>query len=179
VTLALFALGCEYDDTPVQTDSDPYPCGEPAASIIDKDAEVEADPGGGVGVVYEYLEGGTWRVTLACDTPQSGYACYWDVLAWPTSDGEIFDFDTTGFEGGDVVGHEYDGALHIMTTTGDDLDIVTFEATPGETLRFDALVGDAANGQYYCSNPYTFWTGEGALHTGSPSNVLDLAPSEP
>ena len=37
--------------------------------------------------------------------------------------------------------------------------------------RFDALLDG------YCANPYMYWAGGGAVHTGSPSNPLDLVPT--
>jgi hypothetical protein len=44
---------------------------------------------------------------------------------------------------------------------------------PRTAIRFDALLDGT------CANRYMFWFGEEALHSGAPSNPIDLTPNEP
>jgi hypothetical protein len=171
LVLTYLTLGCDYGGS--EATSQGYACGEPRESTVDTGAELELEAGDGVGLLIEYLGEGQWRTRASCDTPSSGYDCYWDVLVWPHDEVEFSDFTAEGLEAGDSVSREWDGALHLTWMTGADFDGVTFGATPGGALRFDALLDG------YCAHPYIYWVGDGAVHTGSPSNPLDLTPTEP
>jgi hypothetical protein len=169
VTLVLVS-GCDYGG-PEGEPMTPA-CGDTAQASIDSGAELEITAGEGVGVFYEHLGEGIWRVTTTCDTPISGEYCYWDVLVSALGGAELGDVSAMSFESGDAFGYEYDGALHLITDTSDDTDAITLAATPGATLRFDAYLDG------YCASPYVFWIGEEAVHTGAPGNPLELTPSE-
>ncbi len=167
--LAAAAAGCGYGgDDPPPSD---WTCGEPRSSTIDSGAELDIAAGEGVGVFFEYLGQGEWRVSTSCDTSSSGYDCSWDVVVWPL-EGDIADFSSTGLEAGDAIERQLDGSLRLIASTATDLDGTVFAATPGAPLRFDALLDGA------CANAYMYWIGDGAVHTGSPSNPLDLTPTE-
>ncbi len=166
--IAALVAGCGYggdDAKPVA-----YSCGEPRGSIIDTGAELEITPGEGVGVFFEYLGQGKWRLSTSCDTASSGYECFWDVIVVPL-EGDLGDHSSLGFEAGDSVERQFDGSMRVLAYTNDDLDAVEFDATPGAALRFDALLDGG------CANAYMYWIGDGAVHTGAPSNPLDLTPT--
>jgi hypothetical protein len=165
----LVCLGCDYGGGNGTTAYSG--CGETRSASIDTGAELDITPGEGVGVFFEYLGAGEWRLSTTCDTTSSGYQCYWDVIVWPLDDGELFDFQSDGLEAGDALERDFDGSLRLITYTRADIDGVVFAATPGGALRFDALL----DGE--CANPYMFWIGDGAVHTGSPSNPIDLVPT--
>ena len=173
VVLAWLVVGCGYGGESSQGPYDSYACGEPRDALIDTGAELELDAGQGVGLLMEYLGDGEWHVRTSCDTLKSGYDCAWDILIWPEEGDTLSDFTGEDLEAGDALARELDGALHLSWLTGSDFDGVTFDATPGGLLRFDALLDGA------CANPYMYWIGDGAVHTGSPSNPLDLTPTEP
>jgi hypothetical protein len=171
VASAALVFGCGYGGGEAAPASSG--CGEetPRSAGIDTAAELDITPGQGVGVFFEYLGGGNWRLTTTCDTPSSGYECFWDVIVWPLADGQIFDFASEGLEAGDAVQRDVDDSLHLFAYTDADSDGVDFSTTPGAPLRFDALLDGG------CANAYMYWVGGGAVHTGSPSNPLDLVPT--
>ena len=173
VVLAWLAVGCGYGGESSDGPYEAYACGAPRDALIDTGAELELEPGEGVGLLMEYLGDGEWHVRTTCDTLQSGYECAWDVLIWPEDGASLSDFTGEDLEAGDALARDWDGALHLSWFTGEDADGVTFDATPGGTLRFDALLDNS------CANPYMYWISDGGVHTGSPSNVLDLTPTEP
>jgi hypothetical protein len=170
--LALVATACDYGG-PEASDEVVPECGERASTGVDTGAELDIVPGDGAGAFIEYLDDGSWRVTTTCDSGESGSECYWDVFVWPTSaDDTLLDFVSQSIEAGDAIGYEYDGALHLVTSTGSDTDGVLFDATPGAALNFEIYLDG------YCGSPYTFWIGDGAVHGGAPGNPLELVPSE-
>jgi hypothetical protein len=156
VVLAWLLVGCGYGGDASEGPYETYPCGSPRQALIDTGAELELDAGKGVGLLMEYLGDGEWRVRTSCDTRRSGYDCDWDILIWAEEGNTLSDFTGEDLEAGDVVGREWDGALHLRWITGTD-----------------SLLDGA------CANPYMYWIGDGAVHTGSPSNPLDLTPTEP
>ena len=168
LTLALF--GCEYSDgegAPATSS-----CGEIREALIDTGAELEIDPGAGVGVFVEYLGEGEWHVRTTCDTAASGNTCYWDLVITALDGGELFDFTSEDFDPNDSVGYEAEGSLRAVVITGQDVDGLRFQATPGGRIRFDAYLDG------YCAHPYVFWAGDGAVHTGAPGNPVEFLPSE-
>ncbi len=170
VAAAAAASGCDYggaEGTEVVRG-----CGDLAAATVDTAAELEIVPGEGVGVFFEYLGDGAWRVATACDTVSSGNDCFWDVLINASAEGALGDFSSEGLETGDAIGYEPDGTLHFITETGTDVDAIMIGATPGSPVVFEAYLDG------YCASPYMFWIGEGAVHGGSPGNPLELTPSE-
>lgn len=169
----LLVVGCGYGGESGDGPYDDYICGAPRSAVVDTGAGLELEPGEGVGLLIEYLGDGQWHVRTSCDTSKSRYDCHWDVLIWPEENEPLYDFRAEGLEAGDSISREWDGSLHLSWLTGTDFDGVTFETTPGALVRFDALLDGA------CANPYFYWVGDGALHTGSPSNPLDLIPSDP
>jgi hypothetical protein len=169
--IVMAVSGCDYGGSEGNDHVVPE-CGRSASAIVDTAAELDIAPGEGAGIYIEYLDEGAWRVTTTCDTPASGAECYWDVFVWPSGDDALVDFTSQGFEAGDAVGYEFDGALHLVTVTGADTDVVLFEATAGAPLQFESYLDG------YCAGPYTFWIGDGAVHGGAPGNPLELSPSE-
>jgi len=58
-----------------------------------------------------------------------------------------------------------------VTETTNELDGMTFDMDPGSAITLDAVLDDQ------CAPEFLFWIGDGALHTGAPSNPLTLTPS--
>jgi hypothetical protein len=61
--------------------------------------------------------------------------------------------------------------VRLVARTGKDFDGFSFQTDPGAAVQIDALLDDAPG------NRYLFWVGDGALHSGAPSNPIDLVPS--
>ena len=169
--VAVAALGCDYGGGEGKTPT-VSGCGEPASTTVDTGAELEITAGEGVGAFFEYLGDGTWRVTTTCDTPVSGNECFWDVFVGVSGDGVLGDFSAQGLEAGDIVGFEQSGTLHMLTVTTEDTDALLIDATPGAALVLEVYLDG------YCASPYMFWIGDGAVHSGSPGNPLEITPSE-
>jgi hypothetical protein len=58
-----------------------------------------------------------------------------------------------------------------VSRTGQDLDGFSFQTEPGAPIELDVLLDNGPG------NRYLFWVGDGALHSGAPSNPIDLIPS--
>ena len=167
---AMAALGCDYGGSEGSTPT-VSGCGEPAGATVDTGAELEITIGEGVGAFFEYLGDGAWRVTTTCDTPVSGHECFWDIFVGAGGDGALGDFGGEGLEAGDAIGYEQNGMLHFLTLTTEDSDVMLLDATPDAPLIFEVYLDG------YCASPYMFWIGEGAVHSGSPGNPLELTPA--
>lgn len=157
--------GCSsYGPTPVEV----------ADSVIDTGATLsEIDPGQGAGAFVEYQAGGHWRVFTACDTEVSGYDCRWDIIVSVAAGDDLIDFAEEELEGSDYLGWRDSRSVRMVSVNTNDFDGFTFDATPGATVRVDVYLDDAP------APSYIYWVGGGGLHQGSPTNPLDLTPSDP
>jgi hypothetical protein len=179
VPLALFCAACTYDNGDAQRlvfdpQTSGVQCGTQATSTIDVGAQVDVDAGQGAGVYVEYATGGHWHLRTSCDTDKSNTSCAWDVLVYPTdSTNALSNFVPENLESGDSL-HPYadtSDTYQLNATTTTDLDGFTFDGNPGGAVTVDALLDGT------CAVDYFFWVGNGALHSGSPSNPLNLVPS--
>ena len=180
IPFLFLAAACTYDNGDahrVITDSQqPDPmveCGTVARSTIDVDSQIDIDPGAGAGVFIEYATGGHWHVRTSCDTAKGSAACVWDVLVSPETGHSLSNFAPEALESNDSL-HEYvssPGTWQLNANTSSDIDGFTFDGDPGAAVEVDALLDGV------CAVPYFFWVGDGALHPGSPSNPLILAPA--
>jgi hypothetical protein len=147
--------------------------------MIDAGGAVELDPGAGVGVAIAYAGAGRWQVTTACDTTQTHEACQFDVLV--SSDGsgeELSDGAGVDLEGDDQLSVLDPFALELAVVTEEDLDGMTFSASPGTAVRVSALLYDPLSD--WADDPRMLsWVGHGAVNWGAPSNPIDLTPDQP
>jgi len=148
----------------------PVFCGDIEEAIIDTDEALEVDPGVGAGAFVEYESGGTYFVTTSCDG-NDGAACFWDILVTPLDGAPVLGLSPFDLEGDDSVSISEGNSVRFVATTGIDFDGFTLQTDPGVGIRFDGLLDQA------CGNRYLFWVGDGALHSGAPSNPIDLVPS--
>ncbi|MBI3204109.1 MAG: hypothetical protein HYZ29_21415 [Myxococcales bacterium] len=150
------------------------PPDDAAESTIDTGATLaEIEPGQGAGAFVEYEQGGKWRVFTACDTAITDYDCPWDIIVAVDEKSELVDFAAEGLEGSDSVAWRTSSGVRMVATNTLDFDGFTFETTPGATVRVDVYLDDAP------APAYIYWVGDGGLHQGSPTNPIDLTPSEP
>lgn len=136
---------------------------------IDTGATLSVEPGDGVGVFVEHVEGGRWRISTSCDTNFSGYACAFNLnlqaLGLRIVELQDLDSDDAVSEGVDLV--------YFDPMTAFDSDAILLDAEPGASLRLEVFL----DGQ---SEPrFTYWIGDGILNTGAPSNPVDFRPAEP
>lgn len=136
---------------------------------IDTDELLDVDAGVGAGAFVEYEAGGTYHITTSCD---SGSDCLWDIMVQPLA-GTIVSAAPLDLEGDDSLSFGADDQLRLVAYTGRDFDGFMVQTEPGAPLRVDVLLDNA------CGNRYLFWVGDGALHSGAPSNPIDLSPSAP
>ncbi|HET7541043.1 MAG TPA: hypothetical protein VFK05_14265 [Polyangiaceae bacterium] len=180
VLVPLFSIACTYDngDAHRVTNPDPPPCADsaptPVQTWIDTDAQIELQPGRGAGVYVEYAAGGKWRLNTTCDAEQSSAPCIWDVIVTPEDGRSISNVVAQDLEADtDSVGPytEYPRAINLLAETTSDVDGVSFDTEPGSAVSVDVFLDGS------CALPYFFWVGDGAVHTGSPSNPLVLIPT--
>jgi hypothetical protein len=120
-------------------------------------------------VFIEYGEGGRWHVFAACDTDLSGLPCEFNVIA--TVEGGFADNEVgESLESGDSV-EAYDDAVELAATTNSDFDGMTFDAPVGATVRFEVYLDGLLDARFI------YWVGGGALHSGAPTDPIDLKPS--
>jgi len=181
IPLVLLSAACTYDNGDARRITDPSnDCpnnpAQPIQTWIDVDAKVEIHPGQGAGVFIEYAAGGHWTVRTACDTAavKDAAPCGWDILFTPEDNRSIKNVVPYDLESStDSVGvYPRDPrSYQLIAETGSDLDGVTFDTEPQSGLSVDAFLDGV------CARPYFFWVGDGAAHTGSPSNPLQLIPT--
>ncbi len=173
-----FFAACGYGDHSMHGDGyDPNYMPSPApvqgdieSSTIDADQLLDVEPGAGAGAFIEYESGGTYRVTTSCDVGQ-GSACNWDIVVTPLDDAALLGVAPVDLESDDTVTIGSGNQLRFVALTGKDFDGFTFQTDPGAAIELDALLDNGA------ANRYLFWVGDGALHSGAPSNPIDLVPS--
>jgi hypothetical protein len=150
------------------------PADNPQTLDIDTGATLMAMGGAGVGIFIEYAEGGAWTVFTACDTNTSGEPCDIDVFVTPVApSASIVSVVGTAFQGQDAIETQCDGTVHLFVETTTGLDGMTFKATEDATMEFEVFLGGIRQPQF------VFWVGDGILHTGSPTDPLDLSPILP
>lgn len=148
----------------------PPPAGDVESSTIDVDQLLDVSPGEGAGAFFEYETGGTYHVTTSCDVDNGG-ECLWDIVIVPLDDKPLHVFAPYELEQDDSLTFGYGNQLRLIAYTGRDFDGVDFQTDPGAAIQVDALLDDGA------ANRYLFWVGDGALHSGAPSNPVNLIPS--
>ncbi len=146
------------------------PQGDIESATIDVDQQLDVEPGAGAGTFVEYDAGGTYHVTTSCDIAQ-GSACNWDIIVTPLHDAALLGVAPVDLESDDSVTIGSGNQVRLVALTGRDFDGFTLQTDPGAAIELDALLDDGA------ANRYMFWVGDGALHSGAPSNPVDLVPS--
>jgi hypothetical protein len=157
-----------YDDGSTYTP--PPSSADIETATIDTDQLLDVDPGVGAGAFFEYESGGVYHVTTSCDVG-SGSDCRWDIVVTPLNDATIQSVAPLDLEKDDSLAFGYGNQLQLVARTGNDFDGFSFQTDPGVGIEVDALLDDGA------ANRYLFWVGDGALHSGAPSNPVDLIPS--
>jgi hypothetical protein len=143
----------------------------PRTLDIDTDAILTAKGGAGVGIFFEYATGGLWTVYTTCDTTLSQDPCDIDVFVAPVDpSATITNVDGKAFQGMDEVDVDQTGIVHMFVETTIGLDGMTFTGTPGAAMEFDVYLDGAEQPQFL------YWVGDGVLHTGSPTDPVNLAP---
>lgn len=143
----------------------------PAESVIDVDRQIEVDAGQGAGMFVEYSSGGHWQVRTSCDTLRTNTTCAWDIIVTPQDGSLLSNVTPTELEPADSL-TAYDATSYqLRTNTSTDLDGFSFDSDPGAAVRIDALLDET------CATQFFYWVGDGALHSGSPTNPIDLVPS--
>ena len=141
-------------------------------ATIDADELLDVEAGVGAGAFIEYDTGGTYHVTTSCDADNGG-DCFWDIIVRPLDGAPLISASAVDLEEDDSLSFGADDQLRLVANTGRDFDGFTIQTEPGAALEVDALLDNA------CGNRYLFWVGDGALHSGAPSNPIDLVPSAP
>jgi hypothetical protein len=174
--LALLVAGCDSGHHDVIYVDDSAIC-EPGVVTADIDRAVflELDAGYYAQASVEYAGDGFWRVAVSCDTADSGYRCFWDLVVSPI-DAPLDFGETDGLEAADAVSTFFRApgvlAVRFTTETTYDVDAFTLATDPGAGLRVDVLLDDA------CAGPYLSWSENGFV-VGSPTQVTELYPLEP
>jgi hypothetical protein len=132
---------------------------------------LDADPGDGTGVFIEYQAGGRWHVFATCDTNLSRLPCEFNVIASVPAGVSYSNVLGESLERDDAI-YEYGDAVELVTTTSSDFDGMNFETPAGTTVRFEVYVDGQREPRF------VYWVGGGALHSGAPSNPIELQPSE-
>jgi hypothetical protein len=157
-----------YDDG--YTPPDSTPVGSIEQATIDADQLLDVEPGAGAGAFIEYESGGTYHVTTSCDVEQGG-SCFWDIVVTPLADAPLLGVSALDLESDDSVTLGSGNQVRLVARTGSDFDGFSFQTDPGAAIEVDALLDDGA------ANRFLFWVGDGALHSGAPTNPIDLVPS--
>jgi hypothetical protein len=172
----------------VDPDVDPYldDSTQPIPGVvelgIDRDGQVQLEPGQGIAVAVRYAEGGIWEVATACDTALSGARCDYDIVVSTDGDASIDSFERQGLESTDDLRAPDAFALAAVLDTGDDTDGFSFTTLPGATVRVSALLYDPGFDSWFewSDDPrFISWVGDGAVHRGAPTNPVDLRPDRP
>jgi hypothetical protein len=155
-----------------------------AEAVIDAGGIVDLEPGAGVGVAVGYAGAGRWQLTTACDTAETNEPCEFDVLVSSDASGEeLSDGEGAALEAEDELSVPDPFALELRVVTEDDLDGMTFSASPGSSVRVSVLLYDPQPdpSQFdWVDDPRLLsWVGHGAVNWGAPSNPIDLIPDQP
>lgn len=177
--LALFAVACGYDNGKVHR---VYPSGSApscassstaAEATIDTGGKLEVDAGQGAGVFVEYSADGHWQLRTSCDTLKTNTNCAWDIIVTPEDGSSIVNVAGSDLEPDDsLIPYPKDQVSYqLVASTSSDIDGFTFDSNPGAAVMVDAYLDNT------CALSYFYWVGDGALHSGSPTNPLILIPS--
>lgn len=179
VPLALFSAACSYNNGDAQRALDEQTAcqdspSEPIQTGIDTDAKIETQPAHGAGVYVEYSAGGHWLLRTTCDTGKNAPPCAWDIIVTPEDGRSIsnvagYDLEASTDSFGEYP--QYPASYQFLASTSDDEDGIAFDTEPGTAIAVDSFLDGA------CALPYVFWVGDGAAHTGAPSNPLVLIPT--
>jgi hypothetical protein len=175
--LLLLASGCSYDNggkhRVYSTDSSCASSTTPAESTIDVGRKLDVDAGQGAGVFVEYATDGHWQIRTSCDTLKKSSNCAWDVIVTPEDGSSIVNVAGSDLEPGDeVIPYPEDQVSYqLLASTGSDIDGFSFDSNPGAAVLVDAYLDKT------CALSFFYWVGDGALHSGSPTNPLVLIPS--
>lgn len=151
----------------------------PHTALIDANQTVTTMPGQGVAMVVEYASGGHWTVYTTCDTQTStnasGTPCTFEgfITAVPDSTGatsQISNVTGDGIEGNDYVESTDQGA-HFYFETSSDKDQMTFDADAGATIQLTMYLDGEPQPRF------VYWVGDSVLHTGAPTDPINLAPN--
>jgi len=180
--LAGLLSACTYDNGDARRILDQDPGGGPGGNAcgpetpvqtwIDVDAQIDTRPGEGAGVFVEYAAGGHWVVRTTCDI-ENGTPCAWDIIVTPEDGRSISNVQPENLEATDSVGTypQFPRSYQLIAQTSGDLDGFSFDTEPQSAVSVDVFLDEA------CALPYVFWVGEGAIHTGAPSNPIVLIPT--
>ena len=146
-------------------------CAADVQSNIDTDRMIDVDAGQGAGLFLEYASGGHWQVSTSCDTLRTNTTCAWDIIVTPQDGSSLSNVTPTNLEPSDSLAAYDATSYQLYTNTGTDLDGFSFDSDPGAAVRVDALLDGS------CATQFFYWVGDGALHSGSPTNPIDLVPS--
>jgi hypothetical protein len=148
-----------------------------AQASIDTNETLVTEAGKGAGVFIEYANGGRWHVFAACDSLLSGASrepCAFDVyVSLPA--GERYDNvqpENLRAAEGDVIYQQANG-MQLLMTTSTEIDGMYFSTPAGAVVRFDVAVGGVQDPRYI------YWVGNGGIHSGAPTNPIDLKPTVP
>ncbi len=173
VSLPLFAA-CGYGDhhhgDGYYNNPPPISSGSIEEASIDADSPLDIEAGAGAGVFVEYESGGLYHVTTSCDVGLGG-ACYWDVIVTTLDGATVQSVGPVDLESDDSLSFGARAQVRLVAYTDEDFDGFTLQTDPGAAIELDALLDNVA------ANRFMFWVGDGALHSGAPSNPVDLVPS--
>jgi len=181
IPLVLSSAACTYDNGDARRVSNPPPastCSSTAPAVqtaIDTDAQLQVEPGQGAGLFVEYGAGGHWTIRTTCDTSlKDNPACPWDVIVTPEDGRSISNVAGLELESStdSIAAYPDDPrSYNLIAQTAGDIDGFTFDTEPGTAISVDSFLDGT------CALSYFYWSGDGALHTGSPTNPLVLIPS--
>jgi hypothetical protein len=160
--------------------AEPAPEQEIARQAIDTGEALEVEPGAGVGVALAYEGDGTWRLSTTCDTSVSGALCEFDVVVRSAGEDDLVLQEDAELEPSDEAFFLDPFALELLLETGEDLDEVTFSASPGAVLRLTVWLYDpVAESRFdWTRDPRLIsWVGHGAVNWGAPTNPMELEPA--
>ncbi len=170
--LALSACESDVDDVACAADTDLVCGAEVRRATLDTGEAFELDPGVGVGVFAEYEGDGRYRISTTCDTRRTGYACYFDILVSVPDGAPIVSIEGESLED-DVLEQYDDSTVSFRSVTDYDSDGFVLITEPGTVIALDTLLDCS------CGNRYVYWIGDGAIHSGAPSNPIEFEPSSP
>ena len=170
--LPLSACESDVEDVACATDTDLICGGEVRRSTLDTGEAFELDPGVGVGVFAEYDGEGRYRISTTCDSRRTGYACYFDILVGVPQGATIVSIEGESLED-DVLEQLDDTTVSFRSVTDYDTDGFVLITEPGTVISLDTLLDCS------CGNRYVYWIGDGAIHSGAPSNPIEFEPSTP
>jgi hypothetical protein len=146
----------------------------PETVTIDTGATLSSPGGGGVGVFVQYAAGGHWSITTGCDTATSGQPCGFDIFVAGLDPSTTLSNPVgSSLAPGDGIDVQSDGSYHLSTLTTTAIEGMTFDATAGGTIAVEMFLDGAPQPRF------VYWIGGQVLHTGAPTDPINLQPSAP